>query len=101
MVARQPVSPAYVHCMHDVERGTGQEGSFRRNREQDRVNHSYDFCLEGLCCLLCPVEQVFKKFPDHCTDQSDTREDLNSGDPFSSMNIMSDEMRCGFFGVWS
>jgi hypothetical protein len=56
------------------------------------VHHRYDFYFEGLCCLLCPVEQVFKKFPDHRTDQSGTPEHLNSGDPFSSMNVMSDEM---------
>jgi hypothetical protein len=55
------------------------------------VHHCYDFCFEGLCCLLCPVEQVYEKFPDHCSYQSGTREHLNSGDPISSMNVMSDE----------
>jgi len=92
VVAGQPVAPAYVHCMHDFERDTGHEGFFRSNREQELVYQSYDFCFKGLCCLLCPVEQVYKKFPDHRTDQSGTGVDLNSDDPFSSINSMSDEM---------
>ena len=65
MVAGETVALADVHCLHDVERDTGPEGFFRRNREQELVHQSYDFCFEGLCCLLCPVEQVNEKFPDH------------------------------------
>ena len=65
MVARQPVAPACVHCLHDVERDTGQEYFFRRNREPELVYQSDDFCFEGFCRLLCPVKQVYEKFPDH------------------------------------
>jgi hypothetical protein len=63
MVAGHPVAPAYVHCLHDVESDTGQEGFLCNNRELDLVHQSYDFCLEGLCSLLCPVEQVYEKIP--------------------------------------
>lgn len=66
MITGQPVAPAYVHCLHDIERDTGHEGFFRGNREPELVHQSYDFYFEGLCCLLCPVEQVYEKFPDHC-----------------------------------
>ena len=65
MVACQPVAPAYVHCLNDFERDTRQECFLCNNRELELVQQSYDFCFEVLCCLLCPVEQVYEKFPDH------------------------------------
>ena len=65
MVARQPVAPAYVHCMYDAGRDTGQEGFLCCNQGQELVHQGYDLSFEGFCCLLCPVEQVYEKFPDH------------------------------------
>ena len=62
----KPVAPAYVHCLHDAGRDTGQECFLCNNRGVGVVHQSDDFYFEGLCCLLCPVEQVYEKFPDHC-----------------------------------
>ena len=78
VVAREPVAPAHVHCMHDVERDTGHGGFFRSNRAQEIMREDHDFCFHGLSCLLCPVEQVYEKSPIIVTYQSGTREDLNS-----------------------
>jgi len=49
VVAGQPVTPAYVHCLHDVEMDTGHEGFFRRNRG------SWSVCTKAMTFDLKPL----------------------------------------------
>lgn len=56
------------------------------------MRQSTELCFDGVCCLLCPVEQVYEEFLDHRNDQPSTGQELNRAEPSGSMNIMSDEM---------
>lgn len=52
--------------------------------------------LRAFAAFFARSSRCMKNSPIIVTHQSGTREDLNSDDPLSSMNVMSDEMRCDF-----
>ena len=59
------------------------------------------FALRAFAAFFARSSRFIKNSPIIVTHQSGTREDLNSDDPFSSINIMSDEMLPGIFRVVS
>src|SRR5512136_370539 len=54
------------------------------------------FALRAFAAFFARSSRCMKNSPIIITEQSGTREDLNSDDPYSSMNVMSDEMLCDF-----
>ncbi len=103
MVAGQPVTPAYVHYLHDVERDTGQECFLCNNRELELCTKAMTFALRAFAAFFARSSRCMKNSPIIVPHQSGTREDLNSDDPFSSNNVVSDEFIFEelFLGKWN
>jgi hypothetical protein len=100
MVARQPVALADVQGMFGPARENGCREIMCWYAGPESLCESVELFFEVSCYLFCPCYQFYEEFPDHRSDQSSMVQDLNRDDPFGSMNVMSDEMRCDFlFGL--
>jgi hypothetical protein len=54
-------------------------------------NKAMTFTLRAFAAFFARSSRCMKNSPIIVTEQSGTREDLNSDDPFGSSNVMSDE----------
>ena len=63
MVAGQPVAPAHVHCLHDVERDTGQEGFFCSNRAGVLCTRAMTFALRAFAAFFARSSRCMKNSP--------------------------------------
>jgi hypothetical protein len=92
MVTGETVALAGVQGMFGPAREHGCRELLCRYTGPEFLCKSVELFFEDFCYLFCPCYQFYEEFPDHRSDQSGTVQDLNSDDPFGSMNSMSDEM---------
>ena len=101
MVTGEPVALAGVQGMFGPARQNGCRELLCRYTGPEFLRKNMELFFEDSCDLFCPCYQFYKEFPDHCSDKSSTVQDLNSDEPFGSMNGMSDAMLCDFLYGWS